>query len=52
MKVLSTFNFDILFFHRYVDNLVMVIPSSKTDEVFTKFNSFHPRIQLTMKIGG
>jgi len=39
------------FYYRYVDNLVIAVPTAEIDYVFSAFNSFHPRIQFTIEIG-
>jgi len=41
-----------VFYHRYVDDIVMSVPKTTIDSVLTTFNSFHLRIQFTMEIGG
>jgi len=37
--VLSNFNFDVSFYYRFVDDIIMAIPSDKVQEVLSKFNS-------------
>jgi len=49
--VLETFDFDIPFYYRYVDDIVLAVPTSKIDSVFKKFNSIHPKLQFTIEIG-
>jgi len=48
--VLETFDFDILFYYRYVDDIMLAVPTSKIDFVFKKFNSIHPKLQFTIEI--
>jgi len=50
-RVLETFNFDIPFYFRYVDNLVMAVPTSKIELVIETFNSIHTSLQFTSEIG-
>jgi len=50
-SVLGNFSFTIPFYYRYVDDLVMAVPTTEIDHVFSAFNSFHPRIQFTIEIG-
>jgi len=50
-EVLETFEFDIPFYYRYVDDIVLAIPTSKIDSIFNKFNSIHPRLQFIIEIG-
>jgi len=49
--VFETFDFDIPFYYRYVDDLVMAVPTCKIDWVVNAFNSVHPKIQFTVEIG-
>ncbi|XP_018361292.1 PREDICTED: uncharacterized protein LOC108760021 [Trachymyrmex cornetzi] len=51
-KALDTLGFYIPFYVRYVDDIAMGIPCEKTSEILNIFNSFHPRLQFTMEIGG
>jgi len=50
-EVLETFEFEIPFYYRYVDDIVLAVPTSKIDLVFNKFNSIHERLQFTIEIG-
>jgi len=50
--VLETIQFPISFYYRYVDDIVMAIPSSATNIILNNFNSFHPKLQFTMEKGG
>ncbi|KYM95054.1 hypothetical protein ALC62_14310, partial [Cyphomyrmex costatus] len=40
------------FYYRYVDDIVLCLPTSKIDELTKKFNSLHDRLQFTCEIGG
>jgi len=48
--VLSSFNFDVSFYYRFVDNIIMAILSDKVQEVLSKFNSYYNTIQFTCEI--
>ena len=50
-KMLNSLDFDISFYYRYVDDIIIAIPSFKVQEVLEKFNSYHHRIQFTCEIG-
>jgi len=50
-EVLATLDFDIPFYYRYVDDIVLAVPTSKIDLVFEKFNSVHSSLQFTIEIG-
>lgn len=47
-EILSIFDFDIPFFYRYVDDIIMAISASKTDIVYKKFNFIYCRLQFTL----
>ncbi|XP_018399984.1 PREDICTED: uncharacterized protein LOC108777557 [Cyphomyrmex costatus] len=49
---LPPFRGDLLFYFRYVDDVCMAILAEKIDTLFQAFNSFHPRLQFTLEIGG
>jgi len=40
------------FYYRYVDDIALTVPSQKAKEILDVFNSFHPRLQFTIEIGG
>ena len=39
------------FYFRYADDIVMVVPKNLIDFTLLTFNSFHSRLQFTIKIG-
>ncbi|XP_018375985.1 PREDICTED: uncharacterized protein LOC108769469 [Trachymyrmex cornetzi] len=51
-KALDTLGFYIPFYVRYVDDIAMGAPFDKTSKILEVFNSFHPRLQFTLEIGG
>jgi hypothetical protein len=48
-EILSSLDFDPFFYKRYVDDIIMCIPSEKIDYVFRLFNSRHPRLKFTIE---
>ncbi|KYN43063.1 hypothetical protein ALC56_02502, partial [Trachymyrmex septentrionalis] len=50
-EVLSAFDFHIPLF-RYVNDIVMAVPSKRIYNVSHTFNNFYPRLQFTFEIGG
>lgn len=51
-RALENFGVHISFFYRYVDDIAMGVHSSRTNEILNIFNSFHPRLQFTIELGG
>ncbi|KYN19316.1 hypothetical protein ALC57_08343, partial [Trachymyrmex cornetzi] len=45
-------NVDIPFFYRYVDDICTAVLPSNIDNLLEMFNSFHPRLQFTLELGG
>jgi len=39
-------------YFRYVDDIAMAILSDSINKVLNIFNSFHPRLQFTLEVGG
>lgn len=50
-KAIAILSFPLPFYTRYVDDIVLAVPSSMLNNVLTTFNSFHSRLQFTMKEG-
>jgi len=50
--VLEDFINEIPFYYRYVDDILTAVPRQKTKDLLNRFNSFHPRMQFTIEIGG
>ena len=50
-EVLSTFDFQVPFFLRHVDDIATAVPRDMVNFILDKFNSFHPRLQFTIEIG-
>ena len=46
-KAIARLGFQLPFYFRYVDDIVMAVPSDMIDFILTTFNSFHPRLQFT-----
>jgi len=51
-RSLRTLGFEVPFYARYVDDIVMAVPPRKVDEVLRNFNIFHDRLQFTLEVGG
>jgi len=47
---LSRLDFNVHTFHRYVDDIFMIIPAEKLNSVLTTFNSYHPRLKFTYEL--
>lgn len=42
--------FEIRTYCRYVDDILMIVPRDRVNEVLNCFNSYHPRLQFTHEI--
>jgi len=51
-RALEMLGLPLPFYVRYVDDIAMAVPSTAVGEVLNIFNSFHPRLQFTIEIGG
>jgi len=40
---------DILFYYRYVDNIILAALNDKITEIVETFNDYHSRLQFTME---
>ncbi|KYM96692.1 hypothetical protein ALC62_12640 [Cyphomyrmex costatus] len=49
---LLSFNRELPFYYRYVDDVCLAVDSSDINLLLCKFNEFHPRLQFTVEIGG
>ncbi|XP_050502963.1 uncharacterized protein LOC126882192 [Diabrotica virgifera virgifera] len=47
--VIPVLSFNIPFIKKYVDDIILAVPSDKTDELLNTFNSFIPNIQFTIE---
>lgn len=50
-KVLNNLNFKPVFYKRYVDDIVALIPKIKIEYFLNEFNKYNERIQFTMEVG-
>jgi len=50
-EMLGRVNLHLLFYLRYVDDVITVVPITLVDIIFEQFNSYHRRLQLTIEIG-
>jgi len=46
---LNRIKFQLTFYSRYVDDIVMAVPSDKIDLVFKTFNDYHDRLKFTIE---
>jgi len=51
-KALDEFGIEVPFYYRYVDDIATAVHRTQQKRLLNIFNSFHPRIQFTMEIGG
>jgi len=51
-RALETLDLSLPFYFRYVDNIDMAILSDSITKTLNNFNSFHPKLQFTIEIGG
>ena len=52
MNSLERFGTELLFFFKYVDNIVTAVLHNFIDKFVEVFNASHPRLQFTLEIGG
>ena len=50
-RAIGTLSFEPPFYFRYVDDVVLAVPSNSSNTVLNTFNSLHPRIQFTLEEG-
>jgi len=48
-KTLERIDYNILFYFRYVDDILLSAPSEHISEILDTFNSFHKRLQFTVE---
>jgi len=51
-RALEILNLPLPFYFRYVDDILMAIPSDSINNILNIFNNLHPRLQFTLEIGG
>jgi hypothetical protein len=51
-RALKKIGVELPFYFRYVDDIVMAVPNNLIEFTLLTFNSFHPRLQFTIEIGG
>lgn len=49
-KALQQLKFVPTFYFRYVDDIILTVPSNQIDNTLTMFNSVHDRIKFTLEI--
>jgi len=40
-----------LFYYRYVDDIILALPSDNTEDTLNIFNSLHTRLRFIMEVG-
>jgi len=51
-KALDRFGIEVPFYFRYVDDIATAVHHTQHRRILDLFNSFHPRLQFTMEVGG
>jgi len=51
-EFLGKLDFRLLFYFRYVDDILTAVPKTAIDSIVDKFNAHHPRLQFTLEIEG
>lgn len=49
-EVLKKLNFVPVFYTRYVDDIILCIPTNRIEDTVTEFNKFHHRLQFTTEL--
>jgi len=49
-RALNTLRFKPLFYFRYVDDILLTVPSDSIELTLVTFNSFHDRLQFTSEV--
>ncbi|XP_011859675.1 PREDICTED: uncharacterized protein LOC105557116, partial [Vollenhovia emeryi] len=47
---INSLDFEIQVYYRYVDDIFLVLPEDRLQEVLNTFNNYHPRLQFTSEI--
>jgi len=50
LSAIHSLPFHLPFYYRYVDDIVLIVPSNSLDLLIQSFNSQHSRLQFTMDI--
>jgi hypothetical protein len=48
-KALNSLNFDVQFYYRYVDDIILSLPRTQKNILLEKFNDVHNRLQFTIE---
>ncbi|XP_011864472.1 PREDICTED: uncharacterized protein LOC105560198 [Vollenhovia emeryi] len=48
-NILNSLDIKPAIYYRYVDDIIMVAPVDRTNEILTKFNNYHNRLQFTIE---
>lgn len=49
-NVIQKLQFQVPFYKRYIDDIIMAIPNNKINETLNLFNSYNPNLQFTVEI--
>ena len=48
-KCITSIPFQVLFFFRYVDDIITAVPTNEIDKILNTFNSYSHKIQFTIE---
>ncbi|XP_024893281.1 uncharacterized protein LOC112468378 [Temnothorax curvispinosus] len=48
-SILESLDFELLFYFRYVDDIILPVPRDKAHYVLNKFNNYHERLKFTIE---
>jgi len=51
-RAINALNVTLPIYFRYVDDILLAAPSDSVNDIVNTFNSFHPRLQFTLEVGG
>jgi len=51
-RAINILNIPLPIYFRYVDDILLAAPSDSVNDIVNTFNSFHPRLQFTLEVGG
>jgi len=50
INCLKKLDFTVHTYYRYVDDIFLIVPDKKLDNVLTTFNDYHPRLKFTYEL--
>jgi len=51
-RAINVLNVPLPIYFRFVDDILLAAPSDSVNDIVNTFNSFHPRLQFTLEVGG